>query len=77
MTTHVHVMYMFDHHVHALNLLIINTFGVILPYHVHVCAKFEVIGRSARNSWRFLYCLIKPQIRLSFASPPLQIRFLG
>ena len=40
MTTHVHVMYMFDHHVHALNLLIINTFGVISPYHVHVCAKF-------------------------------------
>ena len=39
-TCHVHVMYMFDHHVHALNDLIINIFNAVLPYHVHVCTKF-------------------------------------
>ena len=40
MTTHVHVMYMFRLHVHALNLLIPNTFTHISTHHVHVCAKF-------------------------------------
>ena len=40
MSTHVHVMYMLDHHVHALNLFIINVFDTVFDYHVHVCAKF-------------------------------------
>ena len=39
-TCHVHVMYMLNHHVHAINLLIISAFNTILPHHVHVCAKF-------------------------------------
>ncbi len=33
-------MYMFDHHVHALNRLIIKAFNIIFSHHVHVCAKF-------------------------------------
>ena len=33
-------MYMFIRHVQILNILIPNTFTLILPYHVHVCAKF-------------------------------------
>ena len=40
MSTHVHVMYMFDHYVHALNNLIINMFNADYSHHVHVCAKF-------------------------------------
>ena len=33
-------MYMFDHHVHALNNLIFNVFTLVFTHHVHVCAKF-------------------------------------
>ena len=40
MTTHVHVMYMLNNHVHALKLLTISMFMGVFADHVHVCAKF-------------------------------------
>ena len=36
MTTYVRVMYVFDKHVHALNLFVISIFTVDFSYHVRV-----------------------------------------
>ena len=68
MSTHVHVMYMSNHHVHALNQFIINTFDAVSPYHVHVYAKFlkkiahAIIGAikvSSKRKESIMFCNVE------------------
>ena len=63
-------MYMLDHHVHALNNLIIKAFNAVLPHHVHVCVKFrKKIAPIVSALHNAIFILS------SFSTPPLMSQY--